>query len=431
MNEACKRIHSNVCLHCFKQKNIRMKHKTNWLPLLSTNFLGVFNDNLLKYMVVFIGIAWIHSKNNSLVVAIASAMLVLPYIFFSPYAGSLAMKYDKTKIFKTMKLIEIPIVLIADYGFFHQNLYIAMSAVFLIGLQSAIYSPSKYGLIRDVGGFEGISYGTGAMEMFTFAGVLIGTVVASLVSDHYSVWLASGLLLGIAIMGYATSLTIKVKESAPLETSNSSINPITFAVESVKYAKNILGLNIVIVALSTFWLIGSLLQMNLVVYCPQHLGMSNIQTGIVMSAAAIGIGIGCYMAGVLSNRKVELGLVPIGAIGMVITLGIIYFLNPVGTVFIVLIFIAAFFTGLYKVPLNSWVQDRVKGRMLGDILAYCNLLDFVFILVSAGIFGLMSAFFDTRTIFIVIVLIMIAITVVLFSLLPEMKKRFSRFILRN
>ena len=400
-----------------------MKQRTNWWPLLSTNFLGVLNDNLLKYMVVFIGIAWIHSKNNSMVVAIASGMLVLPYIFFSPLAGRLAMKYDKTKIFVTMKLVEIPIVLIAAFGFFHQNLYIAMSGVFLIGLQSAIYSPSKYGLIRDVGGFEGISYGTGAMEMFTFAGVLLGTVVASLVSDHYNVWFASGLLLSIAITGYFTSLTIKVKESNPPEISNSSVNPISFGIESIKFAKNISGLNIVIVALSTFWLIGSLLQMNLVVYCPQHLGMTNIQTGIVMSAAAIGIGLGCYLAGVLSNRKVELGLVPIGATGMVLTLGTIYFLNPGGYIFIALIFTSAFFTGIYKVPLNSWVQDRVKGRMLGDILAYCNLLDFTFILISAGIFGLMSSFFDTRTIFIVIVFIMIAITIILFYLLPEMKNR--------
>jgi MFS family permease len=403
-----------------------MTKRTNWWPLLSTNFLGVLNDNLLKYMVVFIGIAWIHTQNSSMVVAIASAMLVLPYIFFSPLAGRLAMKYEKIKIFQVMKLVEIPIVLLAGFGFYYQNLYIAMLGVFLIGLQSAIYSPSKYGLIRDVGGFEGISYGTGAMEMFTFAGVLLGTVVASLVSDQYNVWFAAGLLMFIAVMGYITSLTIKVKESAPLETSVSSINPITFAVESVKFAKSISGLNVVIVALSTFWLIGSLLQMNLVVYCPQHLGMSNIQTGIVMSAAAIGIGLGCYLAGVLSNRKVELGLVPIGAIGMVITLTIIYILNPGGFVFIGLIFLAAFFTGLYKVPLNSWVQDRVKGRILGDILAYCNLLDFLFILVSAGIFGLMSAFFDTRTIFIVIIVVMIAITIVLFVLLPEMKERVKK-----
>lgn len=403
-----------------------MKTRTNWWPLLSTNFLGVLNDNLLKYMVVFIGIAWIHSNNNSLVVAIASGMLVLPYIFFSPLAGRLAMKYDKTKIFVTMKLVEIPIVLIAAFGFYHQNLYIAMTGVFLIGLQSAIYSPSKYGLIREVGGFEGISYGTGAMEMFTFAGVLLGTVVASLVSDHYSFILAAGLLIGIAVLGYITSLTIKVKESSPPEEPKGSVNPIMYAVESVKFAKQVPGLNIVAVALSTFWFIGSLLQMNLVVYCPEHLGMTNIETGIVMSAAAIGIGLGCYIAGVLSHRKVELGLVPFGTVGLVISLTAIYIFNPTGYIFTGLIFLAAFFTGLFKVPLNSWVQDRVKGRMLGDILAYCNLLDFTFILASAGLFGLMSAFFDTQTIFLVIVLIMIAITVVLFFLLPEMKERMKK-----
>jgi MFS family permease len=408
-----------------------MKKRTNWWPLLSTNFLGVFNDNLLKYMVVFIGIAWIHSKNNSMVVAIASAMLVLPYIFFSPWAGKLAMKYDKTKIFTIMKLIEIPIVLIAGFGFFYQNLYIAMAAVLLIGLQCSIYSPSKYGLIREVGGFEGISYGTGAMEMLTFAGVLLGPAAASFVSKYYSFWLASGLLLLIAIAGYYTSLTIKVKESYPPETSENSVNPIKFAMQSIRFAKNISGLNIVIIALSTFWMIGSIIQMNLIVYCPKNLGTSDIQTSIVLSAAAIGIALGCYLAGVFSNRKVELALVPVGSIGMIITLSLIYILNPNIILFIILIFLAAFFTGLYKVPLNSWIQNRVKGRMLGDILAYCNLLDFTFILISSGLFWLITTYYNTRIVFIFLVFIMVAITFILFIFLPEMKDRIKQIFMRK
>lgn len=402
--------------------------KTNWFPLLSTNFLGVLNDNLLKYLVVFVGIGWLHESNSSMIVAIASAMLVLPYIFFSPLAGYLAMKYDKARIFVIMKLIEIPIALIGAVGFYYQNLYVAMAAVLLIGLQSAIYSPSKYGLIRDVGGFEGIPYGTGAMEMLTFAGVLIGTVLASLVSDHYSIWFAAGLLVGIAVTGYITSLKIKVKESAPVELSDSSKNPYTFGVHTFKWSESTKGLNLIVFALSTFWLIGSLLQMNLVVHCPEHLGMTNIETGIVMAAAAIGIGLGCYLTGILSNHKVELGFVPVGSIGMILTLGYIYIFDPKGYLFIALIFIAAFFTGLYKVPLNSWIQDRVKGRMLGDILAYCNLLDFVFILVSAGIFALMSMIFDTQTVFIFIIVIMALITTILFIYLPEMSERFKNLL---
>lgn len=400
-----------------------MKARVNWMPLLGTNFLGVFNDNFLKFMVVYTGIEWAAPQHQSMVLPVASALLVLPFILFSPLGGRLALQYDKNKIFSRMKLAEIPVMVLAIVAFYFQNLVVAMIAVVLMGFLSSLYSPSKYGLIRDIGGREGISYGTGAMEMFTFAGVLLGTFGAAILSQFYDFRIIAAIYLVVAVGGYLTSRLIKVHDSEPMDVSNKTINPAKYMVESIRWSRSIPGLNVVIVALSTFWLIGGLLQMNLIAHCDTALHMDKINRGIVMAAAAVGIGLGCYFAGVVSHRKVELRLVPVGGLGMAAVLLFVYLVQPTGWFFTSLIALAAFFTGLYKVPLNAWVQDRVEGRMLGDILAYCNLLDFTFILAAAGVFAGMTILFDTNTIFLALVLFMLAILGILYWFLPEMRRK--------
>lgn len=322
-----------------------------------------------------------------------------------------------------MKLAEVPVMIFAAVAFYMQSLVAAMIAIVVMGFLSSIYSPSKYGLIRDIGGREGISYGTGAMEMFTFAGVLLGTFGAAILSQYYDFIVIAAIYIVVAIGGYLNSRLIKVHDSEPMDVSNKTINPAKYMVESIRWARSITGLNVVIIALSTFWLIGGLLQMNLIAHCDVALRMDKIDRGIVMAAAAVGIGLGCYFAGIISHRRVELRLVPVGGLGMAAVLLFVYLAQPTGWFFTALIALAAFFTGLYKVPLNAWVQDRVEGRMLGDILAYCNLLDFTFILAAAGVFAGMTVLFDTNTIFLALVVFMLIILGVLYWFLPEMRRK--------
>jgi len=395
--------------------------KPNWFPLFSMNFLTVFNDNLLKWLVCFISIKWITTVSESTIIAIASAMLVLPFIFLSPLAGKFSVKYEKKKVMTIGKIVEIPIMLLAACGFVFQSIYMVMAAVLLLGIQSSLFSPSKYGLIRDVGGDDGISFGTGTMEMLTFFGVLLGTFLASLISDHYSLTLIIFLLISVAILGLISTLTLKANESEPNKNYNESVNPITFIRESFRKAQGIPGLNYVILGLSFFWLVGALLQMDLKVYCPNVLHLSNIETGIVMVVAAVGIGLGCFITGVISKNTVKIALVPIGAVGMIVFFSLIYFIHAGVITFCVFVFSTAFFSGMFKVPLNAWIQSNVKGRMLGDILAYENICEFGFILISSLLFYL----FDPQTIFIVLFALTLFIGIILCIKIPGMKTVFK------
>ncbi len=402
------------------------KAKLNWLPLFFTNFLGVLNDNFLKYLVFFISTTWLMKNQESIVIMLASGLFVLPYIFFSPLAGKLARDHAKARIIQKAKLYEIPIMLVASAGFLLHNIYIVMFGIFLMGLQSSLFSPAKYGIIRDIGGKEGISFGTGTMEMLTFLGVLIGTFFAGVFSDfqklpgypvHRMVIICLALIL-FAVVGWLFSLKIQPKETVPDEEEETSLNFMVFLAHSFRWAKHIKGLNITIMGLSSFWLIGALLQMNITVHCRNILQLTDTHTSTIMALVAIGIGAGCYLTGVISNRKVKMHLVPLGGIGMGICVSLIYLLQPATAWFTFLIVMTAFFAGMFKIPLNAFIQDRVEGRKLGLILGYNNLMVFIFILISSGIFGLVEYLSDSNGVFLTIAGIIWAITVIVGLKIP-------------
>lgn len=403
-----------------------MAKRKNWFSLFFTNYLGVLNDNFLKTLACFICIAWVGKENESMVVTLASAALVIPYLLFSPLAGRLAKIYKKRKIVVWAKFAEMLIMLVAAAGFLAHSTSLVLGSILLMGLQSALFSPSKYGLIRDIGGEEGISFGSGAMEMFAFVGILTGTLMAAFLSESAGIPVLCAILFGVALFGWLSSLTIRANESEPLKESHETLNPLKFVKDMFSRAKAFKGLNLIVVGLATFWFIGSMIQMVLIVYCRSDLGMSDSETGIVMSLAAIGIGAGCYLAGVLSRHDVELGLVPCGGITTGLMLLAIFIFDAGGGGFAVLVFFAAFFSGMFKVPLDAWIQANVKGRELGDMLAYSNLITFLFMLFASGCFGAINMFFDSRIVFIFLAVLTFAITFILFVRVTEVRERFRK-----
>lgn len=409
--------------------------KTNWIPLFSTNFIGVLNDNFLKNLICFIGILWVPAEHKSQVIGIATALMVLPFILFSSWAGKLSKEHSKAKIIQIAKLAEIPIMIFGAFGFYIQNIYIVMIANLLMGFQACMFSPSKYGIIRDIGGREKISYGTGAMEMFTFLGVLIGTASAGFVADLHLIpeigerykLIIFGILVGFAITGWAISKKINPDEGEPDLEEKISLNPITFTYHCFKWSKSIKGLNFAILGLGFFWMIASLLQLNMIIYCPEKYHLSNTQTSMIMASLAIGIGLGSYIAGVISKHTVKTFLSPIGGIGMgICTLSIFTFNLPL-VAFVILIIVTAFFAGLYKVPLNAFLQDRVKGRQLGLILGYNNISDFIFILISSAIFSISEPLFGSSSIFLIATISIFLVTTIVYFNVPDSKFKHLKF----
>jgi len=402
-----------------------LKFKTSkLLPLYLTNFLGVFDDNLLKSLISFISIYWVSKGNESLVITLATGFLVVPFILFSPYSGFLSKTIQKQKMVVVLKIAEFFIMLIAISGFFFENIYVVFTAMFLMGLQSTFFSPAKFALVRDIGGEEKSSIGTGTVEMTTFFGVLTGTFIAGMVSDikeYRIIWIGL-LFLIVTVSGIMTSLKIKATEPKPLTINIKPLNFISFIIRMFKWGNiNAKGLNIVVVGLSLFWLVASLIQMNLLIHCPITLGFSNTQTGIIMALVAISIGLGSFFSGYISRDKVETGLIPLGGTLFILSILAIYIFNPKGLGFVILIMLAAFTAGVFKTPLNAWMQVNVKGRKLGDAVAYNNLINFIFILLSAIIFRFTESNFGSINVFLAVGILSFFMIILLSIKLKEVK----------
>jgi acyl-[acyl-carrier-protein]-phospholipid O-acyltransferase/long-chain-fatty-acid--[acyl-carrier-protein] ligase len=332
--------------------------------------------------------AWL---NLSQLTTLVAAGLVLPFLIFSPLSGKIAVKHSKQAVFRWCKIAEFPIVLLACIALWKQWIVVSILTVFIIGIQSCLYSPAKYGLIRDIGGEEGISFGSGMFETMAFIGILIGTVVASVMADHSNVFFVCVLLFVFATGGFLSARSIKVKELPVEQENSSSMNPIRFLIQSYLFAKKSdPKINRGVFGVSMFWLMGGMIQMNLVIHCKQTINLSTTTTGIIMAVAAIGIAIGCVLAGKLLPKIKSKRMILIGLTGMAIFLLLIILLNPGVYLLATFIFFLALMGGLFEVPCLTLIQQANIGRKLGDMLAYMNTVTFLFVLIGSLIFSLVT-----------------------------------------
>lgn len=384
-----------------------------WLKLFLLNFVGVLNDNFMKHSIIFVAVWWGMPKwmTQSQLISAVSAALVLPYLLLSPYSGEIAERFQKQKIVRLMKLLELPIVALAGVGFWIESVWVVLLAVLLMGVQSCLYSPAKYGLIRDVDGERGVAFGSGMFEMMAFLGILIGTVLAAYLSDHYAWWIVTAVMLGLAIIGYYLSKILGIVETQYIEakTEKHLRNPIKFLIQSYKFASQHKGLNKAIYGASLLWLLGGMLQMNVVLHCTKTLGMTNTASSLILAMAAIGIAIGCSVTGKLIDNRSKKSFIIVGLLGIILALNILLFFNPQGYGLGVLIFVVAFCGGMFQVPCLTIVQSADVGEKLGSMLAYLNLMTFIFVLFGAALFSIVTALTSENSIAVFFVMLIITV----------------------
>ena len=282
----------------------------SFLPLYVTNFFGTLNDNFLKKLASFTVIGWLSDERvKSLAMGVTAGALVLPYILCSPLADRLTAVLEKRRIVRFAKWAELPIMAVAIAGFAMKSPWLVIGAILLMGLQSSLYSPAKYALVRDIGGEARISTGMGGMEGVSFLGVLMGTVVGAVVADRAGMATKYILLVAFAALGLLASYTICAKEE--LNRSLHAINPIRYIARAYRMAGRYNGLNAVIFTLSVFWWGAAMLQMGLLVYGKAEAGLnlSDTGTGVLLCGAAVGIVAGQIVAGFVDRRRFLLGAV--------------------------------------------------------------------------------------------------------------------------
>ena len=387
----------------------------SFLPLYVTNFFGTLNDNFLKTLASFTVIGWLSDERvKSVAMGVTAGALVLPYILCSPLADRLTAVFPKRRIVRFAKWAELPIMAVAIAGFALHSPWLVIGAVLLMGLQSSLYSPAKYALVRDIGGEARISTGMGGMEGVSFLGVLMGTVAGAIVADHANLFievprmsasdattyyvydLRNVLLLVFAALGLVASYTVHAKEE--LNHALHAINPIRYIARAYRMAGRYDGLNAVIFTLSVFWWGAAMLQMGLLVYgkADTGLGLDAKGTGALLCAAAVGIVAGQIVAGFVDKKRFLLGATLLTGWIAAALLGVLYFapLSPVW--FGIVLGLLAFDLGFFKLPLDAEIQKVVKGPKLNTMLAYFNQVSFLFMLAASGCYALVSWAFGPK-----------------------------------
>ena len=390
------------------------ENSRSFLPLYVTNFFGTLNDNFLKTLAGFIVIGWIADERlKSIAMGMTTGAFVLPYIFCSPLADRLTTVWTKLWIVRVAKWAELPIMAVAILGFVYKSSWLVIGAVLLMGLQSTLYSPAKYALIRDIGGESRISTGMGGMEGVSFLGVLAGTVAGSVITDieaRLPGWhLFYICLCAFAAIGLVASYTVRAREED--NRALHAINPVRYMRRAYRMARRYDGLNAVILTLSVFWWGAAMLQMGLLVYGKSEigLGLSATGTGVLLCGAAVGIVAGQVVAGFVDRRRFLLGATLLTGWIAAALLAVLFFVPLPPVAFGIVLGLLAFDLGFFKLPLDAEIQKVVKGPRLNTMLAYFNQVSFLFMLAASGCYALVSWAFGPKAFLLLFAVVMLIV----------------------
>src|SRR5208282_6771764 len=279
--------------------------------LFVTQFQGALSDNVLKWLVVFMILGMnVSSAEMHRVGELVTALFSLPFILFSMAGGFFADRFSKRTISVSVKIFEMGVMLLALTGFWLNQIPMLLGCVFLMGVHSSFFGPSKYGLLPELLPERKLSWGNGLIELGTFMAIILGTVAAARMSKHFhghQTW--SGIILiALAVIGFVTSLGItRVPAADPGRKFHA--NFLSDLLAQLRLVRRDRALTLAFLGNTYFFFLGQLLQLNVFFYGAQILHLDEIGIGQLSIALALGIGLGSVAAGYLSGGKIEYGLV--------------------------------------------------------------------------------------------------------------------------
>jgi len=429
----------------------RLLSTRRFAPLFLTQFLGAFNDNLYKnaliVLVTFQSVQWT-SLRPEILANLAAGLFILPFFFFSATAGQIADKYDKAKLARLTKVLEVMIMGVAIAGFLLHSLALLLFALFLLGLQSTLFGPIKFAILPQHLREEELVGGNAQVGAGTFVAILVGTLSGGLLAGAgvAPVWIAvAG--LGVAVAGYLASRGIPAAPPpAPELTVNP--NPLTETWRNIGFARENRTVFLSILGISWFWLYGALFLAQIPAYGKYVLGGGEAAVTLLLATFTVGIGFGSLLCERLSARHVEIGLVPLGSIGLTVfgidlalasmALPPVTATAPVGVllgqagVWRVLadLLLLGLFGGFFIVPLNALVQLRSDPAKRARIIAANNILNALFMVVGAlAAAAMLGGGLSIPLLFAVAAICNAAVAVFIYGLVPEFLLRFIAWVL--
>ncbi len=358
---------------------------------LWTQFLGAFNDNIYKMAVQMRAVhVAASSESSSYYLALAGAVFVIPFLLFSGYSGHLADVVSKRRVLIGVKIFEIGVMLLGVAAFFTTSITLMLAVLFLMALHSTIFSPAKYGIVPEMLPDTELSRANALLEMSTFVAIVMGTAIGGALYAKWSAtpWYLGIVMTGVAVAGFLTSLGItKVPPSG--STQKFQWNPLTEVITGTRHLLADRPQWLTVVAISYFWFLGALFQMDLLLFGSEVLKVDDYRISLMVTGLAVGIGTGSMVAGKLSGNKVELGLVPLGSIFMSIFCIALWAVSHSYLMSMIMLSLLGLSSGLFIVPLNAYLQQRAENHEKGRIIATNNIWNTVGLLAASGVLALL------------------------------------------
>ncbi len=421
-----------------------------FLPLFVTQALGAFNDNVFRNALVILiafRIAGLDSADVDFYSNLAAGLFILPFLLFSATAGQWAEKYEKSRAIRRIKLLEIAIMGIAAIGFWLASIPLLMAALFLTGLQSTLFGPLKFAILPQALAPDELVGGNALIEAGTFLTILIGTVVGGwlVVGFDNGTLYASIAVIVIAVLGWWASRAIPTAApTAPDLVLN--WNPLTETTRNLAFLRGHRAVLNSVLGVSWFWFFGSIFLAQLPNYTRLYLGGDESVAPLVLMMFALGIGAGSLLCERLSRRTVEIGLVPLGALGLTLfgldlyltrpelatVTGLAWreFLAAPGNVRVCIdLLLIGLFGGFFIVPLYALIQQRSPRERLSRIIAANNILNALF-MVAAALMAivLLRAGLSVPQLLLLTVLLNAVVAIYIFTLVPEFVARFVSWV---
>jgi acyl-[acyl-carrier-protein]-phospholipid O-acyltransferase/long-chain-fatty-acid--[acyl-carrier-protein] ligase len=398
-----------------------------------TQFLGAFNDNFYKMIVTLVALD-IATGGGKQYIPLIGGLFILPFLIFSGYAGYFADVHSKRSILVSVKIFEIFVMTLGLCAFFIDRMEPMLAVVLLMGLHSTFFSPAKYGILPEMLPEKDLSRGNGLLEMSTFMAIILGTALGGWIYEAWKERLAwiGVILIAIAALGTLTSLGItRVPPSGAAK--KFGINPLAEVWDGSKglYADQRLWL--AVMGISYFWFLGAFLQMLLPLLGKETLHLGETEIGLLWTSTAVGIGVGSLAAGRLSGDKIELGLVPLGSIGMGLFSVLLFFAEPsFNRSAAALVFLGAS-GGFFAVPLNALLQQRSARHDKGRLIATNNVFNTIGALLASAILWALAVPFhlSPNKIIFILGLLTFALTIYAVYFLPDFFVRFTLWLLTH
>ena len=370
-------------------QQFRLMREKRFLPFFCTQFLGALNDNVFKTALITMAVfhtADLTTLNGAVLATLLPGIFILPFFLFSATAGQIADKFEKSKLIRFVKIFEIALMLLAALGFVLHVFGLLVLSLFMMGMHSTLFGPVKYAYLPQHLSEHELVGGNGMVEMGTFVAILLGQIIGAGLGMHQGGELVTGVsITSLALLGYLASK--QIPDSTAAEPSlKINWNPITETGRNIAFVWKSQQVWLAIIGISWFWFYGATLLAQFPVFAKDILHGDESTFILLLAVFSIGVGIGSLLCEKLSQGMVEIGLVPLGAMGMMAFGVDLYTASASGVAdwrLLMDISLIGLFGGVYIVPLYALIQSRAQKTHQSRVIAANNILNALLMVLSA------------------------------------------------